>query len=377
MSETPARGPHQPIGGRNSLFIAVSQFSRLLSKMNPESSEQSSFASSSQTPIDNETPRSQGIVYSSVDGLPEEALRLLSAQRPEPSALSNTPWSYIASDTTTLDRGSTYRLPTESREYKYEPSLTNSGDTLSSGDSSTLATQSPGPSPTKIDEKLARRPRSNPEFEDYTYNADARINISERHRRDGGILPSPGTRSHLHCPFKSLDGCGVMFDVREKKLWKLHSLDHFQGIKPPENLACTFEDLSGQCRERFVAEGGKIMHNWNEKMEHLAKHYEDILDRLRSVFVDADPVLDANALSEVTHTPNEDFEKYIRRERRRLEDLVMPNRLPPSYGGVRFREVVFGRPSPYPERHLHSGNATQYTIASERRANQHERIILR
>ena len=178
----------------------------------------------------------------------------------------------------------------------------------------------------------------------------------------GEILPSPGTRSHLPCPFRGLDGCEVMFDVKESGLWEFHSMGHFQGIKPPMKLACTFGDPTGLCAEVFLAEDDdKRIFNWSKKMKHVAKHYEGMLNASHSVFGDGDPVLDAHVLSEASNMPDKHFESYVRRSRRRLEEGGYP---PP---GPAFRNRC-------PEGPLDSANATQYIIASGRRK---ERIFLR
>ncbi|KAF8433978.1 hypothetical protein BGX38DRAFT_1146017 [Terfezia claveryi] len=311
-----------------------------------------------------------------------EAPRLASEHQSESAALPSTGLSFAESDSTrtTIDSNSTYYLPRQCNEYLYPPSISTSGDTTTSRDSSSLATprESHADLSLIIAANLERRPDARFRIEDYSFKSDAEFNVSERHRRDGGILPSPGTNSHLPCPFKGVDGCEVMFDVREKRLWKFHSLDHFQGVKPPERLVCTFGDPTSLCDRQFVTEGDKRLHNWNQKMEHFVKHYEEVLNPLRMVFDDdADPILDANALSEVIERHDENFELYIRRERRRLEGIIPPNRLHRSHGGARVREVVYGRPRPFPEPHLDSTNATQYIIAGGRRSNRDERIIVR
>ncbi|KAF8419191.1 hypothetical protein EV426DRAFT_577141 [Tirmania nivea] len=316
-------------------------------------------------------------------GIPAEALRLLAGDGAESPALPDTPRSLIRSDTTTLDSKSTYHLPTRDSEFEIEPTLDKSGDSITSTDSCLRAkphASLAAVSPDKIEEKLALRPDDELRFVEYIFDPDAPININERQRRDGGILPTPGTRSHLPCPFKRLDGCEVMFDVREKKLWKFHSQGHFRDVKPPQKLICTFEGPKGLCGERFVIEDEKRLRNWRKKMEHLAKHYEDRLGSLSLEFdadphLDADPNSDADMLSGVTDMPDEHFEAYVRRERRRLDDIVPQNHLPRSLGGPRYREVVIGNQNPHPEPHLDSGSA-HYYIANER-VNRKERIIAR
>lgn len=307
--------------------------------------------------------------------------RVLELQ-PESSAFSiaSTPRSIIRSDITTLDSCSSYHLPTQTSEFEVAPTLSSSGDSIDSGDSSTPDR------PRAFDqmaENLARRPDDEFRFRDYIYDPYAPIYISDQIRQ-GGILPSPGTRSHLPCLFRELDGCAVMFDIREKKYWKLHNLsEHLGNVKPPQTLVCTFGDPTGRCCENFVTTDGNRLHNWNSWMEHFAKHYEDRLSTLHPVFGDEDPVLDANALEEVTDTPDEHFRLYILRERRRLEAIIRPNLLPLSYGGPRSREVVYRRPSLHPEPHLDSTNATQYSIevsgrrVGRRDPNRNERVIIR
>lgn len=291
------------------------------------SSEETNLGGSSSHSLTNdETPRSLGYVHSqfpylSVDEQLVEAPRLGLEHQSESAALPSTQRSLIESDSTrtTIDSNSTHYLPRQCNEYLYPPSLSTSGGTITSVNSPSLDT--PRGFHADISHTIAgnleRRPDARFRFEDYSYNPNAEINVSERHRRDGGILPSPGTKSHLPCPFKGLDGCEVMFDVREKRLWKLHSLDHFQSVKPPERLVCTFGVPTSLCNREFVTKSDRKLFNWNEKMEHFVKHYEEVLDALRPVFDDdVDPTLDANALSNVIERRDEHFESYIRRDRK-------------------------------------------------------------
>jgi len=324
------------------------------------------------------TPESQGPAYG--DGLPTaEVFRLLEEAQ---SGSYNTPRSGFRSDIATVDNNSTSHFPIRGSEYENVPAL-SVGDTgsMTTGDPSTPRTVA-GISPSSIAEYLARRPDDEFRFEDYIYNSDTPADIREHMRQGGGIVPSPGTKSHLPCPFRSLDGCDIMFDVREKELWKWHALmDHFKSVPPPLNLVCTFKDATGKCEEKFATEEGRRILNWRRKMGHFAQHYEDRLSALLPVFHDSDSVVDARALSEVTDTRDEHFESYICRERRRLESIRNPNHLARSLGGPRYREVVAtdGLWRSPPEQTLDSTNATQYAIASSsgHGPDRSERIILR
>jgi len=326
--------------------------------------------------VSSETPRSRGYVD-------EEMMATLRLYKPESSGLPSMPRTIIEGDTTctTLGSDGSHCRPAQCSEYKYAPSLSIDGETTVSGASSTLNGSPTAVSQAKIEKTLGLRPDDQFRIPEYIFDKDANINVNERLKRDGGILPSPGTRSHLPCPFRSLDGCEVMFDVEEKKLWKWHTLEHFQDVKPPQILTCTFGDHTGLCGVKFVIEDGKEVkriQNWSEKLEHFAKHYEDILHALCSVFDEEDPTMGADALSETTDTPDEHFEAYIRRERRRLEGIKSANHLPPSYGGARRREVVYERRYPYSEQPLASSTATYcLTSTSGNRANRSERITWR
>ncbi|KAF8419192.1 hypothetical protein EV426DRAFT_678138 [Tirmania nivea] len=203
-----------------------------------------------------------------------------------------------------------------------------------------------------------------------------------------GHDPAPGTQSHLPCPFR-WDGCEVRFDIAEKKKWIFHSLDHFGDVDPPEHLICPY----GDCPERFVNENRK--RNWKNRMEHYARHVEERLEQLRECLgwaVDDDLDVEGLGILNMPEKVDINFQQYMIHHGANkigLDRLINPkprseldniprgymNRMPPAYGGQRFREVVYFPFEDPVEKNLDSRSAGALFIRDSRRTGEAAKVL--
>lgn len=192
-------------------------------------------------------------------------------------------------------------------------------------------------------------------------------------------IPAPATRSQLPCPNYG-GGCHIMYDLREKQKWILHSLDHFLPNPPPKAVTCIFPG----CREPFCNSNGFL--TWTRFMDHFADHYRIELEQFRDAldgFTDVtdeaqlllsfteDIGIDVN-LSQymIRHCETSPFgmNQHINPKPPSELDRIpvgYMNRMPPEYGGRRVREVVFG-PVDNAEPNLDSRSAGVIQVSSRR-----------
>lgn len=119
------------------------------------------------------------------------------------------------------------------------------------------------------------------------------------------------------------------------------------------------------------------MRTWLNKMNHVAEHFQKVLNDFRSTFgdeVDIDWTLEARGVFSVKETPDLEFQQYVLRTRNRLasDATAYPNRLARAHGGPRHREMVYLQLPSHPSmgQDLNSRTAAYFLIHRSNDARQ-------
>ena len=78
-------------------------------------------------------------------------------------------------------------------------------------------------------------------------------------------LPRAVAAGNLECPFKTIFGCRVEFNIEDERSWITHSLTHFEKggkvVQPPKTNKCCF------CDKEFLRNTG--IESWIARLEHI------------------------------------------------------------------------------------------------------------